>query len=178
MTQMKNKKTKQLKLIFIPIAIFCVSLVLPILYGVCGIVSIIMGYDTPKHIKEYMIEIYSNEGKYYNMNIEIESFDNYDDYYIVYFAPLEEYDFLDEYSKKGRFVLHKEMYEIATANGMELEAQKSYTISICLACFRQEDKPQVCSISSIDGSTEYLSSKDGIRIILEWVDGLKTMFNL
>ena len=176
MTQMKNRKTKQLQLIiFISIAIY-VSTVLLILYGVCGIVSILMGYDTPKHIKEYMIEIYSNEGKYYNMNIEIESFDNYDDYYIVYFAPLEEYDFLDEYSKKGRFVLHKEMYEIATANGMELEVQKSYTISICLACIREQDKPQVCSISSIDGSTEYLSSKDGIRIILEWVDSLKTMF--
>lgn len=68
------------------------------------------------------------------------------------------------------------MYEIATANGMELEVQKSYTISICFACMRQQDKPQVCSISSIDGSTEYLSSKDGIRIILEWVDSLKIMF--
>ncbi|MBP5342993.1 hypothetical protein J6Y73_03635 [bacterium] len=177
---MNNTKAKRLTwiLIFIFGPIYLFDLILILSAGLEWSCLMFNLTDLTTGEKRIAREAYLNIDNYVTLNCEITSFDVINDYYIVGFLPSVEYK-NEEYSYIMKFIILPDAYEKATNNGASFECGEKYNITFC----RGVEPPvfylrydQVCSIKSIDHSIEYLQTDDGICIIAEWLDSLRSLF--
>ena len=118
-----------------------------------------------------MISIYSNIDNYAPMKCRITAFQEEDDCYFIEYIPLKRCDY-NKQNDPLKFVIWKDAYVKAMHNGFEIGVGKEYIFYLCRNLLDSGEHPQVCSILSIDESKEYLSSNDGTKVVLEWVNNI------